>query len=194
LNLLKTVVLVLFLLWTVPALANDAEQELVLLKSAAEGDAKAQYELALIYEKEATDVTGDYLEPNPELWRKAIHWLEAASDQDHLQAKETLLSQIYRPILNREEKVKWLRLGTEMAENGHKYAQYLLAEFYYSISVGGRRYDSDPFEPAILWYSKLLEGTGSGDTVIIPRIDTLGKEVTVADIQWNLNYLKELSP
>ncbi len=61
------------------------------------------------------------------------------------------------------------------------------------MSVGGRRYDSDPFEPAIFWYSKLLEGTGSGDTVIISTIDTLDKEVLVADIQWNLNYLKELS-
>ncbi|MCP4341932.1 MAG: sel1 repeat family protein [Desulfobulbaceae bacterium] len=192
-NLLKVVVSVLFLLWTIPALANDAEQEVVLQKSAAEGDAKAQYELALIYEKEAIDATDDCFEPNPELWRKAIHWLEAASDQDHLKAKKILLSKIYRPVLNREEKVKWLRLGTEMAENGHKYAQYLLAEFYYSISVGGRRYDSDPFEPAIFWYSKLLEGTGSDDTIIIPRIDTLGKEVIVADIRWNLNYLKKLS-
>ncbi len=123
LNLLKVLVSVLVLLWTIPALANDVEQMVILQKSAAEGDAKAQYQIALIYEKKAIDATGDCFEPNPELWRKAIHWLEAASDQDHLKAKEILLTKIYRPFLNREEKVKWLSLWAEMAENGHKYAQ-----------------------------------------------------------------------
>ena len=191
-NLVKFVVLVLCLLWAVPSSANNAEQKLVLLESAVKGDAKAQYQLALIYEEEAIDATGDYFEPDPKLWRKAIHWFEAASDQGHLKAKETLLARIYRPARNAEEEVKWLRLGTKMAESGHKYAQYLLAEFYFAKSVGGRLCDFDPFEPAIYWYSKLLDGLDTGEKVIFSRVVTLGKEVAVADVQWHLNYLKEL--
>jgi hypothetical protein len=37
-----------------------------------------------------------------------------------------------------------------------------------------------------------IEGTDTDAIVIFPKVVTLGEEVTVADIQWHLNYLKDL--
>lgn len=88
---LKVIFLVVFLLWTVPVLAVNAKQKLALLEPALEADAKAQYELALIYQDEAVDATGSFLEPGPDLWKKSIHWFEAASALGHLEAREALL-------------------------------------------------------------------------------------------------------
>ena len=191
-NHLAVVFLSLFLLWSGSALANDVGQKLVLFESAVEGNATAQYELALIYEEEAI-AAGDYFDPAPGAWKKAIRWYEAAAAQGNSEARNALLRYVYSPESSPDEELKWIILATELAENGHKYAKYMLAEFYYFKCVGGRKYDGDPFPPAIRWYSELLEGNCSDETEIFSKATTFTSEVTVVDIKQKLNYLKELS-
>lgn len=187
------VMLALFLLLGAPALANAATKETVLQNFATAGDARAQYQLALLYEQRAGGTANSRFEPDPEHRKKARHWFEAAAAQEHPEARHALLSRIYDPDWNSEEAEKWLRLATPLAESGDRYAQFRLAEFYYGKCVGSRIYHGDPFAPAIRWYSTLLEGVASDDTVLFPEVSSLNGAVTVADVKWKLDYLKELT-
>ena len=189
---LKTAVLVFLLLWTVPAMAVDEEQKSALLKSAMGGDAKAQYALALIYQEEAIDGGDDMFEPDPELWKKMVHWCEAASAQGHLGAKKTLLMLGYDPASSGEDEAKWFKLANEMAEGGNKYAQYRLAEINFAKTFSSRLHFAEPVELAIFWYSKLLEGRPAGETMILSKIETFHRDVTVDYVKQKLKYLENL--
>lgn len=182
-----------------PAMAVDTGRKLALLESAVAGDANAQYELAMIYELEAYEQSEDPFEPEPELWEKMRQWFEAAADQGHFEAKRALLQRVYDMSLGEEESRKWYKLAQEMAKSGDKIAQYLLAEIYFARSLGDAMdagdglAHSDSAEPAIRWYSRLLDGLNPGDTVILSKLETFDREVTVDYVNDKLIYLRKLA-
>jgi TPR repeat protein len=182
-----------------PAMAVDTGRKLALLESAVAGDANAQYELAMIYEEEAYEQSEDPFEPEPELWGKVRHWCEAAADQGHSEAKLALLQRVYDPSLGEEESRKWYKLAHEMAERGDKVAQYQLAEIYFAkclgevLEAGDSPARSDSAEPALRWYSRLLDGLKSHQTVILSKLETHDREVTVDNVNEKLAYLRKLA-
>ncbi|MGE4545679.1 MAG: hypothetical protein AB7D06_16425 [Pedobacter sp.] len=197
----RFVLILCILFWgaAIPAMAGEAEHKLALLESAVAGDANAQYELAMIYEEEAYDQSEDPFEPEPELWEKVRHWCEAAADQGHFEAKRALLQRGYDSTSSEEESDKWFKLANEMAKSGDKVAQYLLAEIYFARSLGDAMdagdglARSDSAEPAIRWYSRLLDGLNPGETVILSKLETFDREVTVDYVNDNLIYLRKLA-
>lgn len=193
------VLCVLLLGLAAPAMATEAKQKLALLESAVAGDANAQYELAVIYEEEAYDASEDPFEPEPELWKKVLHWYEAAAAQGHGGARQALLHHGYNSTAGEEEDLKWFKLANKMAESGDKYAQYRLAEIYYAknlgeaMNAGDGPVRSESAELAIHWYGRLLEGLNPGETVILSLFETLDREVTVDDVKKKLAYLHKFS-
>ena len=96
-NRLLLIFSALFFLGAVPLFANYMSHNPTLLESATEGDMKAQYEIAKIYEQEAL-ADGDLWETAPEPWGKAIFWYEAAAAQGSKQAQYALLARGYRGV------------------------------------------------------------------------------------------------
>lgn len=190
-NRLTFVFYVLFFLWTAPLLASETVQKLALLELAIDGDTKAQYELAAIYEEESM-VDGDIFEPAPEPWGKALHWYEAAAEQGHKHAQYALLSRMYLSDV-KDGKIKWLKLANTMAKSGDKYAQYRLARHFSATYVGNS--EEAPLLEAIHWYSELLKGTEKQDDKddILPRSITFTKKATIGDIKSQLKYFKSLA-
>lgn len=195
----KIALCILLLCAGTSALAADPGHKLELLEAAVAGDPGAQYELAMIYEQEAYDAGDDLFEPAPEPWQKMLRWCEASAAQGHRGAQLALLQRGYDPTFGEAEHNKWFQLATEMAESGSKYAQYRLAEIYFASSLGDamnadhRSPRTGPVESAIHWYNQLLEGLKPGEKVILSRLETFGREVTVDYIKEQLAYLKNFS-
>jgi len=112
---------------------------------ANQGDADAQFNLALLY------YTGLGI---PQDRRYAIYWYTKAAEQGHIQA-QYFLGKLYNfgdGIEVRQDfklAVYWL---TKAAEQGHIQAQYLLGHMY--------EYDDEPpqdYKLAFFWYTKAAE-------------------------------------
>ena len=113
---------------------------------AKQGDADAQFNLALLYHHGA-GATHDH--------RNAIYWYIKAAQQGHVQAQYKLGSLYYS--FRYEEKVPqdsnravyWL---TKAAEQGYVHAQYKLGQIYESGDVAPQDY-----KQAFFWYTKAAE-------------------------------------
>ncbi len=112
---------------------------------ANQGDADAQFNLALLY------YTGLGI---PQDRRYAIYWYTKAAEQGHIQA-QYFLGKLYNFGDGKEVRqdfklaVYWL---TKAAEQGHIQAQYLLGHMY--------EYDDEPpqdYKLAFFWYTKAAE-------------------------------------
>jgi len=112
---------------------------------ANQGDADAQFNLALLY------YTGVGI---PQDRRYAIYWYKKAAEQGHIQA-QYFLGKLYNFGEGEEVRqdfklaVYWL---TKAAEQGHIQAQYLLGHMY--------EYDDEPpqdYKLAFFWYTKAAE-------------------------------------
>lgn len=189
-----TLICLVFLSFCATLYADDSENTAAFQQSTAGGDAKAQYELAFLYEEEAM-ADGDIFEPALIPWEKAMHWYEAAAAQGHKQAQYALLSRMYLYPNDKRMDAKWLELARTMTEGGDKFAQYRLARHFMAICIGGRKLKDDPCLEAIHWHAELLKGTEkkSGSEDILPRHLTLSKNATIRNIRDNLKYLKELA-
>ena len=130
---LKTVCLILFILFSVPSIASNGgiadasktRQFTALLsdyrQGAERGDSAAQYALGEIYAR------GEGVPKNHD---QALKWYRKAAEQDHV-GSQYMLGMIYTLGLlgHRDyvEAVKWLR---KAADQGHGKAQLMLGKMY----------------------------------------------------------------
>ena len=113
---------------------------------AKQGDADAQFNLALLYHHGAG---------TPEDTKQAVYWYTKAAQQGHVQAQYKLGS-LYHSFRYEEEvpqganrAVYWL---TKAAEQGYVQAQYKLGQIYESGDVAPQDY-----KQAFFWYTKAAE-------------------------------------
>ncbi len=126
----------------------DSEQYQTFLL-AEEGNAKAQYELGLLYwEDNELDEFHSYTR---EQKKKALEWIEKSANQNYVEA-QIKLGDIYLDgeYVSRDENrikiaVEWYE---KAANKGNTEAQYKLAERYY------RSYDVKNHVKALSWYEK----------------------------------------
>ena len=113
----------------------DDPQSLEILRAAAEkGEAEAQYQLGMCYEKDDDD-------------DKALEWWRKAAAQGHAGAQ-------YKNAMNLPgDDPEIFGLYKKAAEQGHAHAQYYLAECY---ADGDHDTEKDPFK-AMEWYKKAAE-------------------------------------
>lgn len=116
-----------------------AQNTKTLKESARQGDAKAQYELGILYLRGSTEVHRDY--------SRASHWIQLSAKQGDPEA-QSILGFLYDKGLgvsqSYEEAKKWYLLA---ASQGSMKAQYSLALMY----DAGRSVPQD-FLEAIKWY------------------------------------------
>lgn len=132
----------IWLLSAVIGLAVFGGQDVaVLLESAKNGDAQAQYELGLYYGK-----------PSKPQWEKAAFWYQKAVEQNHLCAKYSLsiLYEMGRGV--KKDPKKSFELMLSAAEQGSRFAQSAVAIDYQQ----GNKVEKDATE-AFKWFKKAAE-------------------------------------
>ncbi|MGM9937587.1 MAG: hypothetical protein ACI38A_09595 [Candidatus Ornithomonoglobus sp.] len=136
-----------------------------LLHVAEQGDADAQFNLGLIYNKSSFDVSGDYEE--------AAKWFRKAAEQGHAQAQYQLAKKYFYGNgvqVNKDEGIKWYR---KAAEQGHLEAQCKMGYLYNC----GEGVQMDKKEAA-RWYRKAAE---QGNEDARHNLDRLRKEGYIVD-------------
>jgi TPR repeat protein len=125
---------------------DDISHFRLILPKAQQGDANAQFNLALLYEN-GVGIPRDA--------RSAVYWYTKAAQQGHVNAQYRL-GTIYRYgygdevlLLDSKKAVYWI---TKASEQGHVIAQYNLGHMY---EYG----DGAPqdYKQAFFWYTKALE-------------------------------------
>lgn len=131
----------------------DRFQELILL--AEEGDAEAQYVLALVYEEGLSE---DGFEVSKD-FQEAVRWYRSAAEQGKVEAQEKLGEMYYKGhgvSQDYSESFRWTHLA---AEQGLASAQYNLGTLY----INGLGAEKD-YEEAVKWYRRAAEG-GDGEAL-----------------------------
>ena len=114
---------------------------------ANQGDAQAQYNLALLY---------DHGVGTPQDYKQAVYWYTKAAEQGHVNSQYSL-GQMYSESYSKEvphdykQAVFWY---TKAAEQGYVYAQYNLGQMY---RYGYGKEVPQDFEQAVFWYTKATE-------------------------------------
>ncbi|BCS99076.1 hypothetical protein DSLASN_47080 [Desulfoluna limicola] len=164
------------------------------MEAAVEGDTNAQFELAGIYEEEASEY--DMFEPDMELLKKAVHWYEKAAEKGHTPSQHALLGIYIYPYDDAsppEWPGKWLPLVKEMAAKGDRKAQYHLAG-YYSFPHNCDTQFKGCLNKAISLYSGLLKDLPPGETTVFKPFEITTKKITRQKIDAEIARLKAMDP
>lgn len=136
-----TKLILTFLIFTMPVFWCKAVEPFTpeLLQRATNGDAEAQYQLALCYNY------GNGVEEDSE---KLMYWMEAAAHNGHIQAQYTA-GMMYYTNFNREDYLKAIELFKLAADQGHAESQFQLGIIY-----DRGKYISKNEAKAFGWYLK----------------------------------------
>jgi TPR repeat protein len=159
----------------VTALAVPIQQ---LYKQAEKGDAEAQFNLGLLYDR-GREVPKDKSE--------ALRWYRLAATQGDTFAQNSLGDNYWEGTgvpKDEKEAARWWRLA---AEKGFAPAQHSLGKI---LSVGGRGVPSDKAQ-AYMW---ILLSAAQGDEEAARQSETLSKQLTPAEVTNAKKQAKQWKP
>lgn len=144
-QILITISLVILLIG-VPSSGDSMEiiSDEKIIKSAKEGDVKAQYILGNMYHEEGGGVPQDY--------QKALKWYKKAAEQGHTSAQIKLGDIYYKGQGVSQDYKKGLKWYKKAAQQGNASAQYNLA-LKYETGEGVTQH----YKKALKWYKKAAE-------------------------------------